>query len=87
MSCFTGQENQYTLCLTLGTQLQYTSLHKQYDTTVTCVLKLSGITFKWLVYCLSLNFSEWSRQLYTLAKPVVKVLMQNYGDFIEAIYI
>ena len=28
MYCFTGQENQYYLCLTLGTELQYTSLHE-----------------------------------------------------------
>ena len=28
MYCFTGQENQYYLCLTLGAELQYTSLHE-----------------------------------------------------------
>ena len=27
---FTGQENQYTLRLTLGTELKYMSLHEQY---------------------------------------------------------
>ena len=81
MYCFTGQENQYTLCLTLGTELQYTSLHKQYYTSYMC------LEMKWLVYCLGLNFSKWSRQLYTLAKLVVKVLMQNYRDFMEATYI
>jgi len=38
MFCFTDQENQYTLCLTLGAQLQHTSFHEQYYTTVTCVV-------------------------------------------------
>ena len=32
MFCLTNEENQYTLCLTLGTQLQYTSYHGQYYT-------------------------------------------------------
>ena len=86
MYCFIGRKNRYSLCLILGTELQYTSLHKQYYTTVTCVWKLSGINFKWLVYCLGLNFGKWSPQLYTLAK-LVKVLMQNERDFMEATYI
>jgi len=76
MYCFTGQENHYAFHLMLCTELQYTSLHKQYYTTVTCVSKLSGINFKWLVYCLVLNFSKWFPQLYTQAK-LAKVLMQN----------
>jgi hypothetical protein len=38
MPCFSGQENQYTLRLTLGTELQNTSLHEQYYPTVTCVV-------------------------------------------------
>ena len=38
MFCFTGQENQYTLCLTLGTQFQYTSFHEQYYTKITYVV-------------------------------------------------
>ena len=29
MPCFTGWENQYTLRLILGTELQYVSLHEQ----------------------------------------------------------
>jgi len=58
MYSFTGRENQYTLRLTLGTECQYTSLHKQYYNTVTCVWKLSGIHFKWHVYRLGLNFSK-----------------------------
>ena len=42
MFCFTAEENQYTLCLTLGTQLQYTSFHEQYCTIVTCVFGKKG---------------------------------------------
>jgi hypothetical protein len=37
MPCFTDQEYQYSFCQTLGTELQYTSLHEQYYTTVTYV--------------------------------------------------
>jgi len=43
--CFTGKENQYTLCLTLGTQLQYMSFHEQYYTTVTCVVGLGNCVY------------------------------------------
>jgi hypothetical protein len=42
MFCFTADVYQYTLCLTLGTQLQYTSFHEQYCTTVTCVFGKKG---------------------------------------------
>jgi len=43
------QENQYTLWLTLGTQLQYTSFHEQYYTTVTCVVgkKVALLSAAW----------------------------------------
>jgi hypothetical protein len=30
--------NRVSLCLTLGTELQYTSLHEQYYTTIACVV-------------------------------------------------
>ena len=38
MYSFTGRENQCSLCLTLSTELQYTWIHEQYYTTVTCVV-------------------------------------------------
>jgi len=38
-----------------------------------CVWKLSDITFSWLVYCLGLNFSKWSRQL-CICKHLIHVM-------------
>jgi len=42
----------------------------EYCSTVMCGWKLSGITFNWLVYCSSLNFSKWFQQLCICKYPI-----------------
>ena len=84
-SFVTGWENQCSLHLTLGTEVQYAWLHEQCYTSHVCGWKLSDITFDWLVFCSGLNFSKWSQQL-CICKYLISVMYLCHYLWIMCVY-